>query len=79
MVEMRSMSTILKLHTNRSLIIIDELCRGTDEFEGAALCYSILTELMKSKAIIFFTSHFISLCRALQKNLNVNTLCIGPE
>lgn len=53
MLEMKEISYILSNLGSSSLIIIDELGRGTSPEEGAALCWSISERLLKTTAFTF--------------------------
>ncbi|XP_028395701.1 mutS protein homolog 4-like [Dendronephthya gigantea] len=61
MLEMKEINYILQNVTNDSLIIIDELGRGTSSEEGLAICYSICEHLLANKAFTFFATHFLQL------------------
>ncbi len=41
-----------------SLVIIDELGRGTSSRDGLAIALSIAEALVESKALVFFATHF---------------------
>lgn len=58
MLEMKEMSYILSNMTSKSLIIIDELGRGTSTQEGAAICWAIAEDIINSKAFCFLATHF---------------------
>ena len=62
-VEMRELSYILNNATERSLIVVDELGRGTSHSEGTAIAYAVAEHLAASKAcgVAFFATHFQSL------------------
>ncbi|KAH3873387.1 hypothetical protein DPMN_036622 [Dreissena polymorpha] len=56
--EMKEMNYIIQTASSRSLIIIDELGRGTSVEEGVGLCFSICEHLLNTKAFTFFVTHF---------------------
>ncbi|XP_052784733.1 mutS protein homolog 4-like [Mya arenaria] len=58
MMEMREINYIVQTVSTSSLIIIDELGRGTSVEEGVGLCFSICEYLLKTKAFTFFVTHF---------------------
>lgn len=49
---------MMKKSTENSLILLDELCSGTDPAEGANLAISILEELNRKKSINIVTTHY---------------------
>jgi DNA mismatch repair protein MSH4 len=62
---MRATAGILSLATADSLVIIDELGRGTSPLEGTAIAHAIAEELIRSKAACFFATHFGELATTL--------------
>ncbi|WP_373999678.1 DNA mismatch repair protein MutS [Bdellovibrio bacteriovorus] len=59
MVEMTETSAMLKNATNDSLVILDEVGRGTSTFDGMCLAQSILEHLLsETKALTFFATHY---------------------
>lgn len=60
---MREMNHILQNVSDFSLIIIDELGRGTSAEEGVGLCYAICEQLLATSAFTFLATHFIELNR----------------
>ena len=53
-----NISVVLKYITSSDLVVIDELCTGTDPKEGEALAVAIVKELLKKQAISLITSHY---------------------
>ncbi len=59
MVEMTETSAMLKNATQDSLVILDEVGRGTSTFDGMCLAQSILEHLLSEvKALTFFATHY---------------------
>ncbi len=64
MVEMTETAEILKGMTSRSLVIFDEIGRGTSTFDGMSLAQSILEFLVgKKRAMTLFATHYHELTR----------------
>ncbi|XP_033642505.1 mutS protein homolog 4-like [Asterias rubens] len=61
MLEMREMNYIVQNCTNKSLVIIDELGRGTSSEEGIGICHSICEYLQSLKAFTIFATHFMEI------------------
>ncbi|ODV58706.1 mismatch repair ATPase MSH1 ASCRUDRAFT_38830 [Ascoidea rubescens DSM 1968] len=72
MVEMRETSLSLNYSTPRSLIILDEIGRGTTTNEGISIAYGILKYLVNIKKCRFlFASHFVNeIDYLIKKDLN---------
>ncbi|MCL4140683.1 UNVERIFIED_CONTAM: hypothetical protein GTU68_047999 [Idotea baltica] len=72
MVEMRETSYILNQATEKSLILIDELGRGTATKDGQAIAYAVLNYLVeKIKARTIFATHFHELCKNVEGISNI--------
>uniref|UniRef100_A0ABI7Y4K0 DNA mismatch repair proteins mutS family domain-containing protein n=1 Tax=Felis catus TaxID=9685 RepID=A0ABI7Y4K0_FELCA len=62
MKEMKEIAYILHNANNKSLILIDELGRGTNTEEGIGICYAVCEYLLSLKAFTLFATHFLELC-----------------
>lgn len=69
--EMRRATYLLEHCTSRSLIVIDELGRGTATQDGAALSLAIAEALLCRSAFIFFVTHYRQLFSLSAKYGNV--------
>lgn len=59
MVEMKEVNNILKYATKNSLLILDEVGRGTSTFDGLSLAWSIVEYIAKNiKSKTFFATHY---------------------
>ncbi|KAH8731433.1 DNA mismatch repair protein MSH3 [Phaeosphaeriaceae sp. PMI808] len=64
MVELNECSDILKSATPRSLIILDELGRGTSTFDGVAIAEAVLDYVVRDlKSLTLFITHYQHLAR----------------
>lgn len=64
MVELSETSDILKLATNRSLVVLDELGRGTSTHDGVAIAGAVLDYLVREKkCLTLFITHYQVLAR----------------
>ena len=55
---MTNIARILRTADEKSLIMLDELCSGTDPVEGSALAVSILDEFRKRDCKVIATTHY---------------------
>lgn len=58
MVEMSETANILNNATARSLVILDEIGRGTSTYDGVAIAWSVAEYLLKSQAKTLFATHY---------------------
>ena len=72
--EMREAAFILRNMEKRSLIIVDELGRGTSTTDGLAIAISIAESLIESGAYVWFVTHFRDLPRILAERAGVVNL-----
>ena len=62
MVEMTEAAAILNGATDRSLVLMDEVGRGTSTFDGMALAFAIARHLLdKNRAMTLFSTHYFEL------------------
>lgn len=61
MVELTETSEILRLATARSLIILDELGRGTSTNDGQAIAAAVLEHLVAKESTCIFVTHYPAL------------------
>ena len=67
MVEMTEAAAILHNATEKSLVLMDEIGRGTSTFDGMALAFSIARHLIeKNRAFSLFSTHYFELTRLAQ-------------
>lgn len=55
---MKETAFICRNSTSKSLILIDELGRATSNEDGVAIAWAVSEQLLKSKAITFFVTHY---------------------
>jgi DNA mismatch repair protein MutS len=64
MVEMTESAAILHGATERSLVLMDEVGRGTSTFDGMALAFAIARHLLeKNRCYTLFSTHYFELTR----------------
>ena len=78
MVEMSEVSNILRNATENSLLILDEIGRGTSTFDGLSIAWAVVEYLAKEiKAKTLFATHYHELSVLEGKLENVKNYCIA--
>ena len=78
MVEMIEVANILNFCTNNSLIILDEVGRGTSTFDGLSIAWSVVEYLSKKvNAKTLFATHYHELMQLEGKYDGVKNFCIS--
>ncbi|KAE8419444.1 muts domain V-domain-containing protein [Aspergillus pseudocaelatus] len=77
--EMREMAFILRNIEPRSMVIVDELGRGTSTTDGLAIAIAIAEALVESHALIWFVTHFHDLAVILAERNGVVSLHLAAE
>jgi DNA mismatch repair protein MutS len=76
MVEMVETATILNTATERSLVILDEIGRGTSTYDGVSLAWAVAEHLHDTnRSRVFFATHYhelAELARSLDRVRNLN-------
>jgi DNA mismatch repair protein MutS len=80
MVEMTETATILNTATNRSLILLDEMGRGTATFDGLSLAWATVEYLhAETGARTLFATHYHELTILAEKLKRVRNLRVGVK
>lgn len=75
MVEMNEVSNIIKNATKDSLLILDEVGRGTSTFDGLSIAWAVLEYISKKiKAKTLFATHYHELTELEEKMNNIINL-----
>ncbi|KAL4929214.1 MutS family protein MSH4 [Aspergillus undulatus] len=77
--EMREMAFILHTLSPRSMVIIDELGRGTSTTDGLAIALAIAEALVQSNALVWFVTHFSDLATIMAPRSGVVSLHLASE
>jgi DNA mismatch repair protein MutS len=80
MVEMTETATILNTATHRSLILLDEMGRGTATFDGLSLAWATVEYLhAETQARTLFATHYHELTMLAEKLPRVRNLRVGVK
>lgn len=82
MVEMNEVANILRNATANSLLILDEIGRGTSTFDGLSIAWAVIEHISNRKflgAKTLFATHYHELTELEGKMNNVNNYCIAVK
>ena len=80
MVEMNEVSNIINHATNNSLIILDEVGRGTSTYDGLSIAWAIIEYIAENiQAKTMFATHYHELTELEDKMHNIKNLTILVE
>jgi DNA mismatch repair protein MutS len=80
MVEMTETATILNTATSRSLILLDEMGRGTATYDGLSLAWATVEYLhSETRARTLFATHYHELTMLAEKLKRVRNLRVGVK
>lgn len=72
----KNISYILNNSDSKTLVLLDELCSGTDPKEGSALAQAILKELTEKNIINIITTHYSEMKSLAYKNSKYQNACV---
>lgn len=77
--EMRETAFILRNVDKHSLILIDELGRGTSTRDGLSIALAIAEALVDSRALVWFATHFLQIPAILAERNGVRNLHLSVD
>jgi DNA mismatch repair protein MSH4 len=77
--EMRETAFILRNVSRGSMVIVDELGRGTSPRDGMAIALAVCEALVESRALVWFATHFRELTQILAERSGVVNLHMRVE
>ena len=81
MVEMRETASILNLATPKSLILLDEVGRGTSTFDGISIAWAVVEHLYKASGgpKVLFATHYFELTELAEKFSGIKNFNISVK
>ncbi|MBR2519613.1 MAG: DNA mismatch repair protein MutS [Selenomonadaceae bacterium] len=80
MVEMNEVAQILKFATNRSLIVLDEVGRGTSTFDGMSIARSVIEYIDKKiRAKTLFATHYHELTDLAETSSRIENFSVAVK
>ncbi|NBH15102.1 DNA mismatch repair protein MutS [Lachnospiraceae bacterium] len=82
MVEMTEVANILRNATSNSLLVLDEIGRGTSTFDGLSIAWAVVEHISNPRLLgakTLFATHYHELTELEGKLNNVNNYCIAVK
>ena len=82
MVEMNEVANILRNATSNSLLVLDEIGRGTSTFDGLSIAWAVIEHISNRRLLgakTLFATHYHELTELEDKMNNVNNYCIAVK
>ncbi|MGN0143110.1 MAG: DNA mismatch repair protein MutS, partial [Roseburia sp.] len=82
MVEMNEVANILRNATSNSLLVLDEIGRGTSTFDGLSIAWAVVEHISNPKLLgakTLFATHYHELTEMEGKLNNVHNYCIAVK
>ena len=82
MVEMTEVANILRNATSKSLLILDEIGRGTSTFDGLSIAWAVIEHISNTRLLgakTLFATHYHELTELEGKIPGVNNYCIAVK
>ena len=79
MVEMVESANILNNSTERSLVILDEVGRGTSTYDGLAIAWAMVEHLARIKAKTLFATHYHQLNALAEQIQGISNFRVAVE
>lgn len=82
MVEMNEVANILRNATPNSLLVLDEIGRGTSTFDGLSIAWAVIEHISNRRLLgakTLFATHYHELTELEGKINNVNNYCIAVK
>ncbi len=73
MVEMIETANILNQATNKSLVLMDEVGRGTATTDGLAIAHACVNRLVEIGCLTLFATHYFELTKLTENNNNIHS------
>ncbi|QVL58172.1 MAG: DNA mismatch repair protein MutS [Simkaniaceae bacterium] len=79
MIEMTETANILNNATSRSLVILDEIGRGTSTFDGISIAWAVAEHLIKMECKTLFATHYWELTELDETHSSVKNVHVAVQ